>query len=417
MEGLFTVSGNKNVIVFVLDFFDTKTLDELIEADDTTLDGLDGFTYFHNATSMSIPTAFGIPNLVTGNFFDTDDTTTVSSNDDKITQWFNEHNLLDDAQSQGFSVGVYSDTVYDGYNSDEAPLVDETINIHKIDSIKTNSPLSIIKMLDQCALFRNVPWLLKPLFNYNTDDLNQAVIATDGDDDSTPYIMNDAGYYSELCERGISIDESDTAAYRFIHLTGAHAPYTMDENAEANAELSNQETTVARNRQATGSIKIVKEYLNQLKELGLYEDATIIITADHGDFTWNILPDATATPILLVKPSGSNTGELSVSEAPTGHLDLPATLREAFGMSVDDPTVFEIDESAQRTRYFYWLERYSINGKIDGHGDVGLHEIEIEGNALDFNNWHPTGRFWPNGSAWAEKYAAGELATTNPTTE
>lgn len=38
----------------------------------------------------------------------------------------------------------------------------------------------------------------------------------------------------------------------------------------------------SRNAQGTGSLKIVYEYLEQLRALGKYEDTTIIITADHG---------------------------------------------------------------------------------------------------------------------------------------
>lgn len=392
-EGLFTVSNKKNVIIFILDYFDNSTMDETLEKYPEALASFDGFTRFHNSTSMSIPTAYGVPFLVTGNFIDTNDTTTISTNSEKVQSWFSEHNLLDDANAQGYTVGVYSDSVNEGCDTSEAPLVDEAFNVHTTGDVKVNSWTQIVPMLLKCSAFRDAPWILKPFVRYYTGDINNAIVSTDGTDAAdTPYLLDDPRYYEELCDTGLSIDETGEGAYRVIHLMGGHNPYTMDENAQDIPDDAVENTTEARDNQAAGALKIVSEYFSQLKELGLYDDATIIVTSDHGNYNWRKLPEFATTPILMVKPSGSSGAAIQTSEVPTGHMDLPATIREALGISVDAPTVFEVTDE-NRTRYFYWQEEHSS----DEGGEIGFREIEINGNALDFNNWSVTGRFWPNG--------------------
>ena len=100
-------------------------------------------------------------------------------------------------------------------------------------------------------------------------------------------------------------------SYRFYHMYGAHNPYHMSEDCvwvNKDGDMMSQ---------SKGSMKIVFEYVEQLKSLGggdMYENATIIITADHGqNYTYDsnragILPyigfDYTSSPILLVKNAG-----------------------------------------------------------------------------------------------------------------
>ena len=112
---------------------------------------------------------------------------------------------------------------------------------------------------------------------------------------------------------------------------GAHWPYTLDkQGARANGtDLITQ---------SEGSLGIVADYLREMKRLGLYDSATIIITADHG--YWRLNADEleyASSPIMLVKPPESAeeaAQPLKVSEVPTGHGDYPATLIAAVGGDV-----------------------------------------------------------------------------------
>ena len=91
-------------------------------------------------------------------------------------------------------------------------------------------------------------------------------------------IDNDLLFYQNLMENGLQVSEEKKSAFRFYHMRGPHAPFYLTEDLkyEPTGRMS------SRNAQGTGSLKIVYAYLEQLRALGKYEDATIIITADHG---------------------------------------------------------------------------------------------------------------------------------------
>ena len=91
-----------------------------------------------------------------------------------------------------------------------------------------------------------------------------------------------------------------------IHLAGTHAPYTLD---RAGRPAEGESTYVD---QGIGVLNIVAEYLRDLKDSGLYDEATIVVTADHGE--WYLADEITGptAPMLMVKPSTAAGG----SDAP-----------------------------------------------------------------------------------------------------
>ena len=67
-EGLFDLSAKDNVVVFVLDTFDTSVMDQILNADPSALDSFEDFTYFHNSTGSMIPTRYAVPSADGANF-------------------------------------------------------------------------------------------------------------------------------------------------------------------------------------------------------------------------------------------------------------------------------------------------------------------------------------------------------------
>ena len=378
-DGLMEVSDKRNVIVMVLDTFDTAKLKELVANHPDALSEMGGFTWFDNSTEQLIPTRYAIPSLVTGYSFDTNNTELTKA---EIQSWFTQDNLISEAREQGWSVGVYSDSLSEGMDA----LSRQTVNVHALDDISVD-PVSTVKSLTVCALYRNAPWPLKSHFRFYTDDLNRGVASkTEANPAAKTYIMDDPAYYQQLTSSKLHFEQREsTGAWRFIHLTGSHAPYIMNENAES---VSEGESSLE--QQNLGSLKIVSEYLRQLKELGVYENSTIILTADHGTWWSAENPPDETSPILLVKPAGADSSQPVVrSSVPTGHVDLPATLRAAFGVETSEPTVFDVTDEP-RERYFYWIDHSEVDKM-----DHWLREWKITGDALDFSNWHSTGRNWP----------------------
>ena len=393
-EGLFEVSSKKNVIVFVIDTTDTQEFDSVLEKYPDTLDNFTGFTYFRNSTGSMIPTAYGVPFLVSGEMLGSDE-----DYQSYIDTRFTRSSFIQDIAAQNYSVSLYADCLY----SDKEVVGDLTDNIKSVDQ-RGVDVLGTLKILYKVALYRDAPWVAKPAFWYYTDDMSQGVLglgSVNATDASTPYIMDDGAYYSELCERGLTVSEDTSAdgAFKFIHLNGSHVPFTYDEN------MNQPEGGTDMTTQTRGTFTVLNQYIQDLKDLGLYDDATIIITADHGYWQSGLHGSAVnkradgltnaISPICLVKPAGA-TGSYTVSEAPVSHIDFQPTVLKAMGADEaastfgDGTSYFDVAEDAQRERRF-------IDEIYDGVEETEMDEWVINGDALDFSNWTKTGKVWMQG--------------------
>ena len=277
-----------------------------------------------------------------------------------------------------------------------------SINYHEPRGRGSDNQLDIfgaLRILYKTALCRDMPWVFKPRFWYYTEDLNmrmrKVVNMDEVDLSAQPYTEDDRKYYEELQHYGLSIDNTgQNGSFRFIHLFGSHPPYTLDRNVEPTDDPSKQNVE----EQTMGAFRIVAQYIAELKRLGVYENTSIIITADHGD--WYLTStdiQKPSAPAIFYKPAGQTSEEASrtmqVSDAPVWHYDILAqTLKD---MGVDQQTLSNyttpLDESYEgENRPRYYIETLS-NGKRD----IFVREFVINGDANDIKNWSLTGNEWP----------------------
>lgn len=384
-EGLFEVSSKSNVIVFVVDTVDTNQFDAVLADHPDMLDEFTGFTLFEDSAGAMIPTSHAIPFLLSGERLQEDETY-----DHYVDTRYARSSFINDIADQNYSVSLYAECIFSGVDE----FGDRTTNIHRTDGLPLDVP-GTIGMLSQVALYRDAPWVLKPLFWYYTDDIGSAVADDSGnaDDSQRPYVLDDAQYYQDLLKSGLSFQEDEGAdgALKFIHLSGAHVPYVLDENGL----LSDGESTLE--QQTQGTFAILDEYLRELKELGVYDDATIIVTADHGIWypTTEIISEP-STPLCLVKPasSGEPTAPCQVSLAPVSQDDFHPTVIEAVGGDKskygEGMTYFDVPEGEGRVRH-YDMTRYP-DDTLSRFNE--LDRFEISGDARDFDSWRLTDVKW-----------------------
>lgn len=382
-DGLFEVSPDNNVIVFVLDRFDANLMNSMLADDPRLLDEMTGFTYYKDNVGTMIPTLFAVPNLVTG-----EEPKLGESIESYRETRYSRSSFLKDISAEGYSVGLYSDSLELGYMSDDVmreSVADYTVNLHSVKGTKIDKA-EALKMLAKCALYRDMPWVLKWRFWFYTDEVNGRVVKASMDDtpEDSVYLLDDARYYERLSRFGLNLEEGTRGAFRFIHLIGSHTPYTINENAEYVGV-----DQVTREQQTRGVLHIVNTYMDMLKEKGLYKDATIIVTSDHGDWVASTeLPEFAISPIMLVKPSGMDGEPLSFSDAPVSHEDLQATIMKAVGGDWEKyGTPLELVSNSDRQRDAYMIT-------ADKGYTVDILKYQIDGNVLDFNNWSFTGETW-----------------------
>ena len=189
-----------------------------------------------------------------------------------------------------------------------------------------------------------MPYLLKRFFNIQGVDFKAFV-----------NYSSEFNYMDEDYIRDLKLKKSSSDKNFFIveHLNGPHPP--CDDTLE----------------ETVNCLNIVKEYIRQLKEMNIYDDAFIIVTSDHGRHTGNFT-EAAATPIFMVKEAGKTHEKTKITNSPQYHADFLATYLYAAGIYTDSDkeiygnTVFDFKENDQRERI--WFDHTSDDTKPNPNG-------------------------------------------------
>ena len=337
-------AAERNAIVFVLDRFDQNYIYEILEKDPQFFDELDGFTMFDDNISYSDLTFPSVAELLTGHRYMWD----RSRNDYFDYAWENAE-LIKALKARGVDIRLYMDY---GYAHTRHEQLNDYVSNMLQGTEYLNKRLVLVKLLKLSA-FRYAPMPAKPMLWLSPTEFNHALIISD---ETSAYFTDDLVFYDRITPDKLSLSD-DKTAFIYYHLRGFHTPYEMDENIK----WSENATAVG---QGTGAMKVVYEYLRQLKEFGLYEDATIVITADHPERDGFDLVEPRLSA-LFVKPSGSAGTPLSVSHAPVTIDRLPGTIMEGlFGSSEGfAPGYMDAREGDDiRREYALGFDRYEIVG-------------------------------------------------------
>lgn len=326
-KGSLDVNPNKNTIVFVLDKCDAQFFERIMENDSDFIEPLLDFTYYPDITSPWLYTDRSIPFLLS----DVEGIVGVTPTESRQYCYENS-TLLDDYHDAGYSIGVYSEGQY--LTPQKAELC---INYDSSPSLEIDINGCIDTML-RMAQYSCMPFSLKHRYSYS--DVDCLIMA---DFTGVWNCNDDSVYYRMLKNEGLRIvDDGSKGAFRFIHGHGAHEPYIMNEECES-VSYSEEErvSRYAADSQIRGAFKVVTDYLEQLKGLGLYDSSTILIIADHGqsytmdrfmDYVEPLEVKATSRPLCLCKmPNDHNNGNLLITnEGRCTQAEIVETMRESI---------------------------------------------------------------------------------------
>lgn len=365
-SGMYEYSAQDNIFVFVLDRMDYYfTIQQILNEDPDFFASLDGFTQYTNAVSAYARTQPALNHLLTGS----ETAFSCSAKSFYANSWDEDgKHILQDLTEQDYSVEIYSTLGY--LFSDMSYAGKYVDNFAKTNSVDSGAVLA--KLLHLSA-YRHAPIALKPFFwadtaYYNTDVFSGSAVSA--------YHYEDTYYMPGLAEGAASREQN---SFKFYHFNGSHPPYTMNADGSASEETT---TTILQTR---GCFTHLFAAFARMKELGIYEDATIIITGDHGNAWDDKLPVQAATRIgLFYKPAGSAGTPLKLSEAPVCTDNVSATIAKAAGVadySAYGPALDDIAEDAEVTRYYY--KTLAIDG-----WERTVCKYAITGHAADFGNWN-----------------------------
>lgn len=365
--GLYTVGREENLLV--LDSVDADQFAQALAEDPDLSRRLEGFTWYRNAMGLSDPTKYGLPALLTGQAY---------------TQPVDYAGFIAAAYADAPLYTMLAGDVWDArfftdsrYVSLDAGVVDNLAR----EELAVNDPAGLTRDLLRLCAFRYAPHFLKPqLWMYSNVFLPYAQAQGE-----PVYEVTDPAFDARLREEGL--EATVERAFRLIHLTGMHPPYTMD------ADCQYQAQGVTAQEQMRGCLRLAEDYLEQLRTLGVYDRSAVLILADHGTETVH-------RPLLLLKRPG-DTGEMTVNDAPVSYADLPATYVALLTGAQAGTELWSIPQGQARTRLYY--HESSRNNAFN------LYEYSTQALSPSWEELIPTGRvFHGNSLEAAAPYTLGE---------
>ena len=416
---VFEYSTERNVILILLDEFQSDIFAEAVLARAELRAHFDGFTYFPDTTAGANFTELALPAILTGRMYDNS-----VPRDEFLREAYLEHSLPATLMQAGFAVHLYP---WRGF-------ANESIYYHE--SVASNlrrrprpwpEKLTDVTRLVDMGLFRSAPQFAKRLVHNDSTWLLSNILARvlsqrlsgSAETSATPgaepmefgagLTMDNA--FTELARghplpgRGMTA-EGESGVFKFYHLAGLHVPVKMKRDFTHGVFDYNRANF---SEQAEAYAKIMGAYLAELKRHNLYENSMIIIVGDHGsgrspelyvrpgsgEITARLNPTASrgdfqrdkarGIPLLLIKRFGEQ-GELKSSRAPASVIDIPATVRNELNLPhspvqavAEQPdfhgvSVFKLNEGSARPRY-YGAMRWA-GGKSDYVNPIALYRIQ-----------------------------------------
>lgn len=225
---------------------------------------------------------------------------------------------------------------------------------------------ALCRLLLKYSSYRYAPYILKPELEVLESEFDGTVSYLFQD----PIHANET-FYETLLSEGLSIQEDAVNSFTVQYLQGIHHPRTT-------GALGTYQENATMDESAQGLMVILNEYFEQMKNLGVYDDATIIILADHGPWS-DILDDP--QPIFFIKRAGETHDEMSENSAPIALEDFQATVMSCIGVEDEmfGSSIFDWEEGDERSRvlfmrspgnvsyygYTYTTDKYEIIPRIE----------------------------------------------------
>ena len=400
----FTFSKKGNVIILVLDAFQSDVFHEIINEDKKFRDEFDGFIYFRNALAGFAKTYASIPLILTGQYYDNS-----IPIQEFIKRVYLDGSIPKVLKENDFRVDLF-------------PINRQTIfvnkkvasNIKKRALKKNDSPrifndeMKKKAFLFDLTLFRHAPHFLKK-FVYNDQEWFLSGLFRSK--------HNDVLFIEEMVSSSDAVD--DTGVFKYYHLNGVHLPFVLNEKLEFEKLKSNRRGI---RQQAKGMLKLTDLFLKKLRDLGVYDNSLIFIIGDHGGGEYPLGVNVQASgyeentvspsihvrikgaglPLFLVKPFDSK-GKLKISDAPVSLGDIAKTIASELNMEQNFPgrSVFDIREDENRNRRFLF---YDFEGDWGHKYLPAMQEYKICGFSWLAESWQAGRQFNPAEKRPEKKY-------------
>lgn len=330
----YVVSPGKNIITIVLDAAENQYVTAALEEKPEIFEGYEDFTVYTNTCSVFDSTFQSFTQIFSGfeelPIYEVDKWNHDAWSCEKGIEFF------DRFHEAGYKMNFFVDASWD------LSLLEGRLDNIEASSVKSSfsTAMGVIGDFNRLTAYRAMPFALKRFFMVDDLDVNRNFGFGVG-----------FNYYNDSFEEDIDtmkLADSDQNYFVVEHIWGAHTPFTKDNFMDTMEDL----------------MDIVRQYLDNLKKLGVYDDSTIIIMADHGSHDLHKYPNS--TPMFMIKEAGKRSEELTLNSAPIYYTDLMSTYlvnaglfdkekdTELFGKSIYD---FEEGEKRERVAHYRYNDK------------------------------------------------------------
>ena len=359
-DDLFEFSQEENVVLIILDEMATRIFEDIQkEHPEEIASILRDFTYFSNVMCDKPGTKFNIPQILAG-----------CSSEELPDNSFNavfQHKLFNRNKTllKTLSENQYRCDVFSWY---PATIYYDSRWIHNILFDEQQGHITDTSELTVLALFRSAPTLLKRrVIKSNTlRDFFDFTSRLDTSHRPITLKMPSDSEVNTWINESSRDSMADRKTFKFVHLQGAHTPYTMDENCEI---ISRSGKKNGAKQQAFGSFRIAGNILKLMKEIGVYDQALIIIMGDHGikrapsEYLPVVLqePSLNQRPSFFIKRKHTQQSQMAYNDNPLHISDTPSIILSELGILKGDDVFspFEMPESLVKERKSKWERIWS----------------------------------------------------------
>ncbi len=379
----FLYSTDRNMIILLLDRVESSMVAEYLEEDPEGYGKIfDDFTYYRDAMGLYRWTKYSVPLIVSGVPYE---------NKAPFEEYFNaavkDSPLFAHAEENGYQMTCYDS---DNFVYDEASA-ERFTNVSR-DEKSFTSVRPFIASLTRLMGMRYAPFGLKQIFKADLVDFSGFSLSSRGEgDERLDFTWFDTIFHANVINA--EVEFTDRKQFKFIHLQGAHSPFSLLEDLSTydpdEVDLTEDERYM---HQTKATLRIVDEYLKMLKENGIYDNSIIVVMSDHGHSHSETLHGR--NPIFFAKGIDEHH-PMKTSMAPISY---KTDLMDGFAALMDGKAsdeIFDVGENEERVRYFYLYTNWKDTSEI--------FEYTQTGRANDMETFLPTGRsFKRPENSWEE---------------
>lgn len=361
LQQYFKFSSQHNIVHILLDGYQSDIFEDLVQHEklgESIRSSLDGFVFYKENLGIFPYTRFALPALLSGKIYENN-----LAKDDFIKLVLTGETILNLAYQSGYQVDIASEEYWAERYVFGQHNISLVIPKFGLGSAADFQWVNSSKILD-LTLFKSAPhflkesiynkqkWLIQPLFSNPLSSFNY---------------FSHTKFMQEIT-KNMELDR-ETPVYKYMHIMNVHNPMvvTPDCRFAGGAIATTRESLTA---QSLCTLATVIDLLEKMKSLGIYDDALIILHADHGGWVktkgfkeqklangadLNPAIMSLATPLLAIKQPGVK-GELQVSAALVSLTDIPDTISDImnWGKDFGHQSVLDVVPGQPRSRSYYY---------------------------------------------------------------